>query len=177
MHVLIGNGGHARSCRDVASGQFDRLFYLLDADDGGADRLGKFEDASKFPTARFHLAIGPSTARIQWAGRFQDAGIRWFSLISSHALLRSERLGEGVFIGHGAYVGPGASVGKLAIVNTAAIIEHDCIIEDGAFLGPGAVLGGNVRVGHNAMIGAGAIIVPKMTIEKNARIPAGTTVR
>jgi sugar O-acyltransferase (sialic acid O-acetyltransferase NeuD family) len=177
MYILIGNGGHARSCRDVALGQLEKLFYLSDADDGGPERLGVFGDAAKFSTGLFHLAIGPSRVRVELATCFRAAGLRWFSLISPHAIVRSDRLGEGVFIGHRAHIGPGSSVGNLAIVNTAAVVEHDCIVEDGAFVGPGAVLCGGVRVGANAMIGAGAIVVPKMNIEESARIPAGVTVR
>ncbi|MEW9806902.1 DapH/DapD/GlmU-related protein [Mesorhizobium sp. ZMM04-5] len=176
-HILIGDGGHARACRDVASGQFERLFHLSDVDDGKSERLGSFDDIGRFPDARFHLAIGPSRARTELAGRLLEAGTRWFSLKSALAVVRTERIGEGVFVGHQSYVGPNAALGHLTIVNTAAIVEHDCVIGDGAFVGPGAVLCGGVRVGSYAMIGAGVVVVPRMEIEQGARIPAGVVVR
>jgi sugar O-acyltransferase (sialic acid O-acetyltransferase NeuD family) len=177
MLILIGNGGHARSCRDVLAGRADPLRFFSDLDDGDPLRIGSFADIWKFSTSSLHLAIGPSKARIRLAESLKLTGERWFSIVSPLAVLRSDRIGDGVFIGHSAYIGPGTQIGSLAIVNTAAIVEHDCIVEEGAFIGPGAVLCGAVTVGANAMIGAGAVVIDKMKIEAGARIPAGATVR
>lgn len=177
MQILIGNGGHARSCRDVLAGEGDSLHFFSDLDEGHPLRVGTFDDIQQFLYADLHLAIGPSKARITLANALSRAGAKWFSVISPFALLRSDHIGDGVFIGHKAYIGPQTRVGSMSIVNTGAIIEHDCIIGEGAFIGPGAVLCGAVTIGANAMIGAGAVVIPKMTIEPGARIPAGATVR
>lgn len=177
MHILLGNGGHARACRDVAGEQFPTLHYLSDEVDSDPLRVGAFGDVGHFADAQFHLAIGPSRMRSQIAAALHRAGTPWFSIISRHAVVRSSDIGQGVFFGHGAYVGPAVSVGSLVIVNTAAVVEHDCVIGDGAFIGPGAVLCGGVTIGAHAMIGAGVVIVPKMEIAPDARVPAGVTVR
>ncbi|WP_084627243.1 hypothetical protein [Mesorhizobium sp. M0387] len=177
MQILVGNGGHARSCRDVLAEQDLPLYFFSDLDDGHPLRVGSFADIPKFLESNLHLAIGPSKARVNLANYLSELGAKWFSIISPSSYLRSNCLGEGVFIGHKAYVGPGVRIGSLSIVNTGAIVEHDCVIEEGAFIGPGAVLCGAVTVGANAMIGAGAVVIPKMKIEPGTRIPAGATVR
>jgi len=175
--VLIGNGGHARSCRDVMGIDRGTLHYL--ADDPGTDDLwlGTFASLCDLADAEFHLAIGPSQARTALARDLLASGIDWFSAVSMLAVVRSDNLGKGVFVGHSAYLGPGSVMGDLSIINTRAIVEHDCRIGVGAFVGPGAVLCGGVTVGDYAMIGAGAIVVPRMTIEVGARVPAGATLR
>lgn len=175
MRILIGNGGHAKVCRDIL-GKPD-MFYLSDTGKDEPWRLGSFSSVFEIDNACFHLAIGPSTVRSKIARRMLKQDTPTFGVRSSSATVRKCYLGHGVFIGHQTHIGPGASLGSLSIINTAAIVEHDCIVGEGAFIGPGAVICGDVRIGNYAMIGAGAIVVPKMTIEDHARIPAGATVR
>lgn len=177
IRVLIGNGGHARSCRDVMGFGSGALHYLADEAGGDDLWLGTFAKLHDLADAEFHLAIGPSRARTALAKDLIESSVDWFSAVSPLAVIRSEMIGKGVFVGHSAHLGPGSSVGDLAIINTGAIVEHDCRIGVGAFVGPGAILCGGVTVGDYAMVGAGAIVVPKITIEAGARVPAGATLR
>lgn len=177
MRILIGNGGHARSCRDVMASDPEALHFFSDLDEDSPLRIGSFSDIPRFLDADLHLAIGPSSARIKLGNSLSKSGAKWFSIVSPFAILRSNYIGAGVFIGHRAFVGPFARVGAMSIINSGAIVEHDCIIEDGAFVGPGAVLCGSVTIGANAMVGAGAVVIQNTKIEPGARIPAGVTVR
>lgn len=144
MIHFIGDGGHAKVCREVS--HFNA-------------RARKGDDY-------WFVAIGDNRARKREA---QAHSGPWATLIHPKASVSpSASIGEGTVIMAGAIVQAGASIGKHVIVNTGARIDHDCVIGDYAHIAPGVVLCGGVVVEEGAQVGCG------VAVAQLARIPAWT---
>jgi sugar O-acyltransferase (sialic acid O-acetyltransferase NeuD family) len=169
--LLLGCGGHARSCIDVIEreGRFrivglvgqahevgkDVLGYPVLGGDEDIDRLGQLTRQAlvtvgqiKSPDLRKALF-----ERLTAGGWSLPAIISPFAHVSSHATI-----GEGTVLMHGAIVNAGARVGRNCIVNNGALIEHDCNVGDHCHIATGAILNGEVSVGNASFIGSGTVV-------------------
>ena len=152
MIHFIGDGGHAKVCREIAN-KGKRTF----------DPKGVY----------WFVAVGDNAARKEEA-EAQGFG-PWATLIHRRVYVSpSASIDEGTVIMAGAIVQAGALIGKHCIVNTGATVDHDCIIGDYAHIAPGAHLCGGVQVGEGALVGVGVgiepgVIIPKWSVVK--RIP------
>jgi sugar O-acyltransferase (sialic acid O-acetyltransferase NeuD family) len=182
---LLGAGGHAKVVIDALHEiQFDMQQVRL-RDDAvarqGAVILGLEIDTpaivSAMNGARFHLAIGSCTARLQLTVRLKKMEMHALTIIHPASVIsRHAQIGDGAFIAARAIVGPMACLGKGVIVNHGAIIDHDCVVGDFSHIAPNASLAGNVRIGTGVLIGAGANILPGVEIGDRAVIGAGAVV-
>lgn len=139
MINFIGDGGHAKVCRELI-----------------ASRI-RTENARK--ELFWFVAIGDNAIRreeaiAQGAGPFARLIHRRTHIAASAAI------GEGSVIMAGAIVQTGARIGRHCIVNTSASVDHDCVLEDYVHIAPGAHLCGGVHVGEGALIGVGVGIEP-----------------
>ena len=187
--LLIGAGGHAKSCADVIErgsayriagvvglplevGQLC-LGYSIIAADSELSRLVKFHPnalicvgqiESPNPRIRlFDLALA--------AGFAMPAIISPLACVSRHAVI-----GEGTIVMHGAVVNAGAVVGRNCIVNSQALIEHDAVVEDHCHISTKATLNGGVRVGAGSFVGSGAIIRDGLSLPGRSFIKMGARV-
>lgn len=187
--LLIGAGGHARSCADVIErggayeivglvgvpsevGQFclgypiigtdSELLHLAGSHPNALISIGQIES----PTPRirlFDLALA--------AGFAMPAIISPLAYVSRHALI-----GDGSVVMHGAIVNAGAVIGRNCIVNTHAVIEHDAVVEDHCHISTTAILNGGVMVGAGSFIGSGAIIREGLCLPGRSFIRMGSCV-
>jgi acetyltransferase-like isoleucine patch superfamily enzyme len=172
---IIGNGGHARSLKNLASSVFSHFIHIgLDADISDEDFLVSHLNSNP-PIAN---GVGATHASLKTRNGlysfYKDRGFYFINVIAESATISSGLSGEGIQIFHNTYVGPNVNLGNNIILNTGATVEHDSIIGDSSFVGPGAIICGGVTIGNNVFIGAGAIILPEMDVPANAVIPAGT---
>ena len=188
--ILVGAGGHTRSCLDVIEllGQYtiaglvekseknnsNNLDYpILGTDDDLEDLRQKYSKALitvgqiKSPKIRvklFHLLDKLNyTLPIIVSPR---------AYVSKHA-----HIGEGTVVMHDALINANSIVGKNCIINNKALIEHDSIIGDHCHVATGAIVNGQVTVGNGCLIGTGAIIRQSITIGSNCFIGAGVVVK
>ena len=186
--VLIGGGGHCRSCIDVieATGLFD-IIGILDVAKKVGEKvfdysiIGTDSDINKFVTlgARFLITlgqVGTGQRRSEIFAKIKAANGELVMVISPRAYVSSRsRIGEGTIIMHDVLVNACASIGADCIINTKALIEHDAQIADHCHVATGAIINGGVHVGEKAFIGSGAVVVecrdvPPRTFVKAASV-------
>ncbi len=182
--VVIGNGGHARSCVDAWPEDADlqpvgctgpdpdehgELPYL-----GGDDGLGALYARG---LRHAFVALGSPGVRARLTGEALGLGFAMATLVASSAqVARTATLGAGTAVLRSAVVGAYATVGAGCIINTGATVDHDCVIGDFAHVAPGAHLAGTVRIGAHALVGVGASIRPGTTVGDGAVVGAGAVV-
>lgn len=182
--ILIGGGGHCRSCIDVieSEGRFE-IAGIVERDNKehppvlGYPVLGSDEDLASFRAeADFALItvgqLHSATLRRKLFDTLCRGGFQLPAVISSHAVVSSHAtIGAGTIVMHQAVVNAGAKVGKNCMINTKSLIEHDCIVGNHCHLSTGAILNGGVEMGDGAFVGSNATVV------QNVHIPAESFVR
>jgi sugar O-acyltransferase (sialic acid O-acetyltransferase NeuD family) len=187
--LLIGAGGHARSCIDVIESAGLRVFGLIDRDPTmvGGDVLGYpmlGSDCELLKLAKDSSGalitvgqIGRPKIRVSLYEKLTSCGVVPLSVSANTARVsRHASVGHGSIVMHQALVNAGARVGVNCIINTGAIVEHDVEIGDHCHIAIGAVIGGGVRIGAGSFVGAGAIISHGVSIGSNSIIGAGCVV-
>ena len=188
--ILIGAGGHARSCIDVIEqqGQYQIAGLIGMPDEVLAKHLGYViigTDSNLPELAKNYRYALITIGQIQTAEHrirlYQQAIHFGFQLpiiiaptahVSRHAIL-----GAGTIVMHGAIVNAGAKVGNNCIINTLALLEHDAIVEDHCHISTSAILNGDVAVGAGSFVGSGSVIKEGVAIGKDCRVGIGLTVR
>ena len=187
--LLIGGGGHCRSCIDViessqhytiagivereaATGASVLAYPILGGDDDLPQLLEKYSAAL--------ITIGQiksSESRIRLFERLKALGAELPSVVSSQAYVsRHASVAEGTVVMHGAILNASASVGENCIINSQALIEHDAVVETHCHISTGAKLNGNVYVESGCFIGSGVIVREGVRIGANSFIQAGSVV-
>jgi sugar O-acyltransferase (sialic acid O-acetyltransferase NeuD family) len=187
--ILIGGGGHCKSCIDVIEQEKKyRIEGIVDIPEKlhhkvlGYEIIATDEDlprlASEYST--FLITIGQKSSpdkRVDLFLRLQKLGAKFpaifspLSYVSEHA-----KVGEGTIIMHGALVNAGATIGNNCIINTNALIEHDAAVSDHCHISTGVVINGGVLVGEKTFFGSNAVSKDNIEIGKcsvigfNARV-------
>lgn len=188
--VLVGGGGHCRSCIDVieASGSFEIIGILDVAEKIGEKVCGYSIVATDRDTARFAaeganflITIGqiePGDRRAEIFEQIQSEGGKLAVVVSPRAHISSRaKIGEGTIIMHDVLVNACASVGVNCIINTKALIEHDAVVGDHCHVSTGAIINGGVVVGSGSFIGSGAVTKQYISIPANSFIKANSIIK
>jgi sugar O-acyltransferase (sialic acid O-acetyltransferase NeuD family) len=188
--ILIGAGGHARSCIDVIEqqGQYliaglvglpeqkhtQRFGYPVIASDDTLEDL-----AHSYRYALITIGqIQTAEHRLRLYQQAVQCGFQMPAIIASTAhVSRYALIGAGSIVMHGAIVNAGARVGNNCIINTRALIEHDTIIEDHCHISTGTILNGDVTVGPGSFIGSGCVVKEGISIGKSCLVGMGLTLR
>jgi sugar O-acyltransferase (sialic acid O-acetyltransferase NeuD family) len=188
--ILIGAGGHARSCIDVIEQQ--QLFEIAGLiglpEEQHTQHLG-YEvigvDCDLPAMARIHkyalVAIGQINTAEQRVHFYQKAtllGLKLPVIISptAHVSLHAT-LGVGTIVMHRALVNASVIVGHNCIINNFALLEHGVSVGDHCHISTGAILNGNVEVGEGSFIGSGSVIKEGVKIGKNCLVGMGLALR
>lgn len=188
--ILIGAGGHARSCIEIIEqqGQYQiaglvgmpeemhtrHLGYSVIATDG---------DLAEMAKAHLHAFItvgqiqSPDT-RVRLYRQANELGFQLPVIIASTAhVSRHASIGQGSVVMHGAIVNAGTRVGVNCIINTRAVLEHDATVEDHCHISTGAILNGGVHIGAGSFVGSGSVIKEGVSIGKRCLVGMGLSVR
>ncbi len=185
--ILMGGGGHCRSCIDVIengnkftiAGIVERpgtnprgsiLGYSVIGSDNELESLKKQYDYALVTVGQ----TGSSIVRQRLFTRLKQSGFILpvvfspLAYISPHA-----QIGEGTIIMHQAIVNAGARIGENCILNTRCLIEHDTKVGDHTHVSTGVVLNGETQIGSNSFVGSNATIVQGATLPDNYFFRAG----
>jgi sugar O-acyltransferase (sialic acid O-acetyltransferase NeuD family) len=185
--LLIGGGGHCRSCIDVieTSGEFE-IIGIIDRSEKIGEKvlgypvLGCDDDLEKMRTKSSHalLTVGQIRSpapRKRLAGQCVEAGYEFPIIVSPHAVVsRHATLGEGTIVMHGAIVNAGAKIGHHAILNSKSLVEHDATLSGFVHISTGATVNGGVSIGEGAFLGSGCTTREYTEVSEGAVIPAGS---
>lgn len=175
--ILLGAGGHARSCIDVIEqhGKYQIAGLVGTAEEMDTDVLGYpvFATDQELPdlVSRHRFAIvtvgqiKSPESRVKLYGLASRLGFLFPAIISPEAhVSKHAKIGAGTIVMHGCVVNAGATVGSNCIINSCALLEHDVAVEDNCHVSTGAILNGGVRVGEGSFVGSGSVVKQGVSI-------------
>lgn len=187
--ILIGAGGHARSCIDVIEqdGRYKVAGLVGKLSEVGGDCNGYrvlAADGELQSLSRVYkyalVAVGQTssaTLRIQLFLLAQSFGFKLPAIIAPTAYVSQRAfIGDGSIVMHGATVNASAEVGSNCIINSHALIEHDAVVADHCHISTGAIVNGSAQVGVGSFLGSGAILRDGRIVGKNCVIGMGQKV-
>lgn len=188
--ILIGAGGHCKSCIDVIEEQGEyKILGLIDLKEKiGTEVLGYKvldcdENIQKYINNEtyFLITLGQIHSYKRRADLFKDlksSGAKFATVVSPRAYLsKHATVGEGTIIMHSAIVNSSAVVGENCIINTKSLIEHDCFVGKNCHISTCSVLNGGAKVYDNSFVGSNATVVQGVTVKEGAFIKAGSLVK
>jgi sugar O-acyltransferase (sialic acid O-acetyltransferase NeuD family) len=165
--LLIGGGGHCKSCIDVIeqqgvyeiAGIIDRpselgkkiLDYTIIGTDDDLSRLRNefdyaFVTVGQIRNADLKIKLYNLLKKLDFHIPFIVSPLAY---VSKHA-----KISQGTIVMHHALVNAGAIVGENCIINTKALIEHDAVTEDFCHISTGGIINGGVTVKKNTFVGS-----------------------
>ena len=184
--LLIGSGGHAKSCIDVIenSKRF-KIVGLIGNEHEIKNKVGNYEvigvdddlEILSKTTKYALITIGQIKTFKKKMDLFIKAkkyGYELPAIISPFAYVANDVLiGEGTIVMHGVIINSGSKIGKNCIINTRSLIEHEVEVEDHCHISTGTILNGQVKVKSKSFLGSGTIIRENITIEEESLIGMG----
>jgi len=188
--LLIGAGGHCKSCIDVIEqiGEW-QIAGIVDRKDSGVEEvlgypvigcdddlveLRKQYDYAFVTVGQIHSA----QLKIKLFNRLNEFGFKQPGLVSPLAYVsKHAQIGEGTIVMHHALINAAAKIGDNCIINSKALIEHDAMIEKHCHISTGATINGGVTVGEQSFIGSNTTTKQTITIPSKSFIKAGTVVK
>jgi sugar O-acyltransferase (sialic acid O-acetyltransferase NeuD family) len=188
--LLVGAGGHARSCIDVIeqedSFQIAGLvgldsqiglelhgYKVIATDETFADLI----DEVPCVLVTVGQIVSPET-RIKLYERALGAGFELVKVISPYAYVsQSSKIGKGTIVMPGAIIGAEVSIGDNCIINSKSLLEHETKVFDHCHISTGAILNGGVTIERDCFIGSGAIIKEGVNVGERSIVGMGVIVR
>ncbi len=187
--ILIGGGGHCRSCIEViesskiykVTGVIDNAlpaqdlicgYKILGSDQKIPELLREFDSAL---ITIGHIKSGQR--RMELFAYLKSRNISLPSIISPNAIISSHAdILSGTVVMHGVIVNASAAVGENCILNSQSLVEHDAVIGSNCHISTGAKINGGAIIGDGTFIGSGAIIKEGISIGRNCIVGAGVVV-
>ena len=187
--ILVGGGGHCKSCIDVIEqeGKY-HIAGIVDVPEKLHQRILGYEIiATDFDIPQlvkdygaFLITVGQiksSATRVSLFQRLKNAGAKLPLVISPQAYVSEHaNIADGTIIMHQALVNAGARIGKNCIINSGALIEHDAVIGDHCHISTRTVVNGGVKIGSGTFLGSNAVCKEYMEIGENSIIGCGATI-
>ena len=188
--LLIGAGGHARSCIDVLEeeNQFEIAGLIEKCESISNNSLGYSvigtDDNLKVLRQQYKNAlitvgqIKSPKIRIKLYKLLKELDFTLPVIVSPHAYVsKHAQIGEGSIIMHGVIINANAKIGNNCIINNKSLIEHDAVIGDHCHIATGAIINGEVSVGDKSFLGSGGVIKQAISIGGNCVIGAGVVLK
>ena len=188
--LLIGAGGHCRSCIEVveSTGEYS-IRGLIGTDTERNNRvlghpvLGTDADLPDLLDDNMTaiVAIGQirtAAPRKEAFERLMELGIKPPAITASSSICSQHaEVGAGSVVMHKALVNAGAVVGSNCILNSGSIVEHDATIGHHCHISTGAIVNGGAHVGSESFVGSRAVLFHGVSVGDGCIIGAGVIVR
>lgn len=187
--ILIGGGGHCKSCIDVIEQEGKYIVEgILDLPEKIGEKVLNYPIiASDNEIEKFHKQgysffitvgqISSSDLRSKIYNKLKALNAEIATIISPLAYVsKYATIGKGTIIMHQALINTDAKIGNNVIINTKALIEHEAVIGDFCHISTDAKINGQVVVDNSCFIGSGATIANNVKLTNNVVVPAGTVV-
>ena len=188
--ILIGAGGHARSCIEII--EMNSLFKIA----GIVEKEGISNDRKlNYPIIGSDKDLESLRKNFKFVaitiGQLKSANIRKklfekviklkFELpiiVSPRAYVSKNcHVGIGTIIMNDVFINSNSYIGNNCIINNKALIEHDAKVGNHCHISTGAIINGGVKIGNQSFIGSGAITKHMISIGKNCVIGAGVIIK
>lgn len=191
MHkiILIGGGGHCKSCIDVIEqeGKY-KIAGIVDVPEKihqkilGYEIIAADDDLPRLVIEykNFLITLGQIKSpkkRIRLYNSLKELGFSIPRIISPSAYVSPHaKIGDGSIVMHQALVNAGAKIGANCIINTKALVEHDAIVEQHCHIATGAIVNGGAIIGAESFYGSAAVSKQYVSIPPRSFIKANSMV-
>lgn len=179
--ILVGGGGHCKSCIDVIEqeGSF-RIAGIVDVAEKlhqsviGYEIIAIDKDIPLLSREYkyFLITLGQIKSpnrRISIFNTLKKLNLTLPVIISPYAYVsKHATLGQGTIVMHQALINSVATVGSNCIINSKSLIEHDAVIEDHCHISTGVIVNGGSLVGEGSFVGSNSVIRENVTVERNS---------
>lgn len=185
--ILIGGGGHCKSCIDVIEQENNyQIAGIVDVKERlhekilGYEIIATDDDLSRLikEYQYYLITIGQIKSpdkRINLFNHLKQLGAEFPTIVSPLAYISPHsHVEEGTIIMHHAIVNAGVCIGKNCIINTKALIEHDVTIEDNCHISTSTIINGGVYIEKKSFVGSNVTIKEAITIGSDSVIRAGS---
>jgi len=185
--ILLGGGGHCKSCIDVIEQQGEyRIVGILDKAEKVGDKIlnttiigTDYDIASLKKKIKYFLVtigqIRSAERRISLYNLLVWHQVKMPIIISPYAYVSPySQIGYGSIVMHNVIINADARVGENSIINSRALLEHDVIIGNHCHISTGAIINGGAEVMEGTFIGSGAVVVQEAKISANSFIKANS---
>lgn len=193
--LLIGGGGHCRSCIDVidATEGFE-IVGIVESDNYQFNKNASKSNLTPYPivgrdadlpslimqTPHCLITLGQiksAATRIKIFNKLKSLGAIFPTIISPSARVSATaEIGEGTIVMHQALINAYSNIGANCIVNSQALIEHDCVIGNHSHISTASKLNGSVQIGEGCMIGSATAVKQEVVISDEVVIGINSTV-
>lgn len=185
--LLIGAGGHSKSCIDVIEQHgIYQIAGIIDKDlkNGetvlGYPVIGTDQDLLDLRTEYEYALvtvgqIKTPVLKIKLFNRLVELGYKTPAIISPLAYVSSHaKIGKGTIVMHHALINACASIGENCIINSKALIEHDARVGDHCHISTSAIINGGAEVKQGSFFGSNAVSKECVITSNEAFIKAGS---
>ncbi len=187
--IIIGARGYGRHVHDLAKTMdgFSSEFTIKGFLDDKADAL---ESYSNYPPILssvesyepqendvFVCALGDVSYKRKYVDIIAWKGGEFFSVIPASVRIGSNSIvGKGCVLGYNSVIDCDVSIGDFVTIQENVVIGHDVAIGDNCMIDSFSFLGGFSKIGKNVTIHTSAVIVPKIVVEDESVVNAGSVV-
>ena len=188
--LILGTGGHAKSCIDLISRCKDyNLIGLISKNSDEIEKnsnvkvVGSDKDLINFKKKCKNLMIGigflgNSRKKEVLYNKVINMGFKIPTIISpSSYISKYAKIEEGVNIFHDCIVGPDTLIKKGVIINNKCLLEHDVTVEKFSHVSTSCIINGNSSIGSKSFIGSGTIVKNNSKIKSNSFIKMGSLIK
>ena len=185
--ILIGGGGHCKSCIDVIESTAEYAIKgIIDLPQNvgnnilGYPIIGTDLDLPSLikKNVSFIITVGDignPSKRIELFNLVLSLGGKLPVISSPIAYISNfTKIGMGTIIMHHAFVNASVIIGNNCIVNTKALIEHDAVIGDHCHISTGSIVNGGTIIGAKSFVGSGAVTKQCINIPEGSFIKANS---
>ena len=167
--LIIGSGGHAKSCAEVIekckdyklvgfvtkNKKFNKNVKILDYPVVASDKeLAKLSNKFKYAIVGIGQ-IKNFENRYKIFKNLKKLNFKLPTIISPNAIVsKFSYFGSGCIVMQHAIVNADTEIGNNCIINNKALIEHDVKIGHNSHISTGAIINGSVEIGENCFIGS-----------------------
>ncbi len=188
--LLIGGGGHCRSCIDVirSSGSYE-IIGIIDVTNrvgsnvDGVPVVATDDDLSEYlaKTDQCLITVGQinsANLRKELYDKVRQKNGEFATIISLRAhVSEAAKVGRGTIIMHDSIVNAGAEIGENSILNTQSLVEHGVRIGSHVHLSTKSTINGDAIIGDQCFIGSHAVVFNQCNIGNNSIVGGGQVVR
>jgi len=183
--ILIGDGGHCKSCIDVIE---HKNKYTISGIIDVQDKLGEkvlgypihwCADEIETITEKFDnflITLGQLydvSLRIKLFDKIKTIGKNFLLIISPNYFVSEHAsIEEGTIVMNRAILNASSIKGKNCIINTNAPIEHDVSIEDHCHISTSSIINGETKIGSSVFIGSKTVVIQDIEVANNTFIGA-----
>ena len=188
--ILIGTGGHSKSCIDVIEQQDKyKIIGIVDKNKTKKKKfvnypmLGMDKDLKKIKKkcSNAFIAIGQIKNLFLRENLFKNLIFLGFDLpiiFSPYSYVSKKvKIKSGSIVMHKALINSYADVGLNCIINSRSLIEHGVKIGNHTHISTGAILNGDCKIGNNSFIGSGTIIKEGVRIGNRCVVGMGQVIK